>query len=45
MQGGVADRMREYRQQGAGGQLRDAADDSIVLPAAALETTHQVPIK
>ena len=39
----VADRKREQGDQGAGGPPRDANEDSIMLPTAALETSPQVP--
>ena len=41
----VADRKREQGDQGAGGPPRDANEDSIMLPTAALETSPQVPSK
>ena len=41
----VADRKREQGDQGAGGPPRDATEDSVMLPTAALETSPQVPSK
>ena len=35
----VADRKREQGDQGAGGPPRDATEDSVMLPTAALETS------